>query len=256
MRLADGRIQQTDQRFEFTPAQLDELARIAGLGRETPEFTSYAAVLSEAVGAFQGFRIIHEQPPDMGKTLETARTVAKKAAALLAQLNRLRPPDVQWLHKAREIVDPDPKYSIFSMPTENSSKVEEWHRQHSLAYYGGEAGMEAYYADPMRRPAWLREFMTELEMLQRIAQTLGDIPDQAPRGPKPNAPRIILARRLAQDFFTNLKRRPTKGRGSEFEQTLRFCLAAAGEYVGDANSRRDLHTLVATALGGMNFESP
>lgn len=245
---SDGRIQP----FPFTPVQLDELARLVDLDVRQEPFAGYAKAVSLAVGCFLRIRVLHSQRPNPTKTLKRARSVSERATALLDELKQLAPVDARWLHTFREISHG--KRSADGMPAD-PAQVEDGHGEHWLNYLGGsEEGLAAYLHDPMRRPAWLRKLMTELETLQRTARALGDI--KARRGRKGDAPRIFLARDLAQAFVTHLRRSPTKGRGSEFEQTLRLCLKAAGEYVGDSKTQKDLHTLVATALDGMNFDSP
>jgi hypothetical protein len=221
-----------DRQLRFRPEALDELADIAGLGRETPQFRRYAVLLHGLVETSLIRLLIGPQAPVPRK----ARSIAKKTAALLGAIRDLQPDDIQWLYDMRRSFDPPD-------PEDNSAKD---------LMLADECRYKREVAARERAPAWMLELSAELDKMCRSAEALAKA--SRPRGRPPDIGRIILGKALADIFFEYVKRRPTKGRNSAFERTLRICLEASGQDRGNPLYQKDLHTLVATVLDGMEFK--
>jgi hypothetical protein len=101
--------------------------------------------------------------------------------------------------------------------------------------------------------------MAELDRLTKSLDTIGQalelVEEQARKnkGGRPqDAPRMVLAQRIAEAFSLHLGERPTTSTEGRFEQVLHVALEAGGDAVQD----RDLHRLVRKALKGTKPPSP
>ena len=80
-----------DRQPSFTPKALNELADIVGLGRETSQFRRYAAHLQLVVENSRIRVLTEQQAQAMSGVPRKARSIAKKAAALLKAIRDLHP---------------------------------------------------------------------------------------------------------------------------------------------------------------------
>jgi hypothetical protein len=206
---------------------------------ESPDFKFYTAALGAEVGRCVARRAIGRDWAPSRQTIQKTRGVAKKAATLLEQIHRLGPQDRSLLQDIGCWLGSDNAGRRTDPPRSRN-----WRRQLLFAFLS---------ARTHPRPAWLLEFTTKLERLLLIAQAAERLGESTRRGRKPDAARILFGRKIASIYYIYLKRRPTTGRNSAFEKTLRLCLNAAGEHVGDKNDPEDLHALAASVLDGMQF---
>ena len=89
--------------------------------------------------------------------------------------------------------------------------------------------------------------LRDLQVLDDASKLTLEIGKDDAGGQRAKAAQTFLAREIAQ-AFKHLGEAPTTTENGRFEQVLRLCLKAGGEYVGDAHTPVALHTLVMKTL--------
>ena len=251
VRLPDGRVIQGPQPFQFSDTETDKLMRLVELDGNSSRTGPYIDELRAAVQEFQMLSALIQHVPDMSATLKTASHLHKSAAALIEQLSRLGTQDVTWLSIIRESMN-GPLQEV-TAPTNTPAKPVK-RNEVTESFDRADRHHETSKHQP-ELPDWIQEQARNLQVLHDISQSLASITLHRPRGPKAKAHIHQLASRIADTFDRIISCPPTTTRGGAFEETLRLCLRAAGEYVGDSNVQKDLHAVATIALAGRKLSS-